>query len=195
MNFFKKIKDAKSHWKNYKDSLKKENYWFHFIVDWIETIVVALVLALLIRHFIIMTSIVPTGSMIPTFKINDRLFVNKFIYRFTTPERGDIVVFKSPKKDKNDYVKRCIGLPGDTIEIKKGIVYINQLPLSLPGVNIQRDYDYKSEITVPDNQYYVLGDNRANSLDSRYWGFVPKENLVGKALFTFWPLNRMRILR
>ena len=132
--------------------------------------------------------------MVPTLNVNDRLFVNKFIYRFKTPERGDIVVFKSITDDK-DYVKRCVGLPGETIEIKKGNVYINGKLFFIPGVKIIRDYDYRDPVTVPENSYYVLGDNRSKSADSRYWGFVPEKNLLGKATFTFWPLNRMRLLR
>ena len=132
--------------------------------------------------------------MVPTLNVRDRLFVNKFVYRFTKPERCDIVVFKSITDDK-DYVKRCIGLPGEKIEIKKGRVYINDELFYLPGVKILRDYDFRDPVIVPENSYYVLGDNRSQSADSRYWGFVPEENLLGKTLFTFWPLNRMRVIR
>ena len=185
-----KIKD----WSEYKSSLKKESWLKYGLAEIAETVFVALPIALLIRHFIIISSLVPTPSMVPTLNVRDRLFVNKFVYRFTKPERGDIVVFKSITDDK-DYVKRCIGLPGEKIEIKKGRVYINDERFYLPGVKILRDYDFRDPVIVPENSYYVLGDNRSQSADSRYWGFVPEENLLGKALFTFWPLNRMRVIR
>ena len=180
---------------NYKVALKEKSNIRYLFVDLLETLVIALVLALIIRQYVIQVSLVPTGSMIPTLNIRDRLFVNKYIYRFNTPERGDIVVFKSPKADGKDYVKRCIGLPGDEIEIIKGYVYVNGKPLVVQGVNIQRDYSFFGPVIVPQDQYFMLGDNRANSQDSRYWGFVPKKDLLGKALFTFWPVSRMYLLR
>ena len=111
------------------------------------------------------------------------------------PTRGEIVVFKSPKGDGKDYVKRCIGLPNEEIEIKKGRVYVDGKELVLKGVEIRRDFSYFGPVIVPDGQYLMLGDNRSNSQDSRYWGFVPKEDLLGKALFTFWPVSRMRLLK
>lgn len=185
-----KIKD----WSEYKTQLKKESWLKYGLAEIAETVFVALPIALLIRHFIIISSLVPTPSMVPTLNVRDRLFVNKLVYRFTKPDRGDIVVFKSITDDK-DYVKRCIGLPGEKIEIKKGRVYINDELFYLPGVKILRDYDFRDPVIVPENSYYVLGDNRSQSADSRYWGFVPEENLLGKALFTFWPLNRMRVIR
>jgi signal peptidase I len=188
-------------WKAYKEKLREKNIWLYRLADTIETFGVALVIALVIRQYVVMSSIVPTGSMIPTLNIKDRLFVNKFVYRFSTPKRGDIVVFKSPRKDKKDYVKRCIGLPGDKVKLEKGYVYINDKPLILAGVNIRRDYYYFDEVIVPTDNYFVLGDNRGHSWDARYWpaaglsGFVPKKDLEGKALFTWWPLNRMRVLQ
>ncbi len=219
----KTIRVQLNKWKLFKKKLKEESFLKYVIVESVETIIVALALALIIRKYIIMTSVVPTGSMIPSLKVKDRLFVNKFIYRFVTPERGDIVVFKSPYKDRKDYVKRCIGLPGDRVKYKKARVYINGDLLVLPGVTIMPERmelteeartsltnaeyqiylntEYKQslmefdEVVVPENSYYMLGDNRANSADSRFWGFVPKKDLLGKAIFTFWPLNRMRILR
>jgi signal peptidase I len=200
----KMIKQKLSDWQQYKSSLKETSLSKYRIIDTVETLLVALVVALVIRHFVVMASVVPTGSMIPTLRIepfHERLFVNKFIYKFSTPKRGDIVVFKSPFNDKKDYVKRCIGLPGDKLKIARGTVYINGKILVIPGVNAYRDYSYFDEIEVPPNNYFMLGDNRSHSLDSRFWKaygyktYVPKENLVGKALFTFWPFNRMRILK
>ena len=204
MKLINLIKQKHNSWLNYKANLKQKNRTYFTIVDTLETLLVALLLALVIRHYIVMSSVVPTGSMIPTLKIepfHERLFVNKFIYRFSDPKRGDIVVFKSPFGDKKDYVKRCIGLPGDKLKIKKGIVYINNQVLMLPGVKVNRDYSYFDEVTVPKDCYFMMGDNRANSADSRFWkaygfsSFVPKKYLQGKAIFTFWPPNRMRVLR
>ncbi len=190
-------------WTELKSKTKEKNVALYHVMDLAEAIVVALVLALLIKHFILQTSVVPTGSMIPTLKIKDRLLVNKFIYRFREPKRAELVVFRSPKGDKKDYVKRCIGLPGETIEIRKGMVYINGELAVIPGATIQRDYSYFGPITLPENAYFMLGDNRSNSYDSRFWeqdasigrSYVPEKDLLGKAFFTFWPLSRMRILR
>ena len=188
-------------YKSFKQDLKEKNKLYYVIVDFIETILVALFFALLIKEYIIQVSVVPTGSMIPTLiggvidKPNDRLFVNKYIYDFSAPNRGDIVVFRSPHQDKKDYVKRCIGLPGETVEIKKGIVFINGKELILNHVDVQNDYDFYPATTIPENSYFVLGDNRGMSQDSRYWGFVRSEDIIGKALFTWWPFNRMRVLK
>ncbi len=171
-----------------------------YIVDFFETILVALIFALMIKEFVIQVSVVPTGSMIPTLiggvegEFNDRLFVNKFVYDFVPPKRGDIVVFESPHQDNKDYVKRCVGLPNETIEIKKGVVYINSKELVLAGVDVQRDYDFYGPIRIPDDHYFMLGDNRSMSQDSRYWGFVPRKSIIGKALFIFWPFKRMKWL-
>jgi signal peptidase I len=181
-------------WKAFKHNLKNRSRILYSMVDFVETILIALGFALLIREYVLMVSLVPSGSMIPTFQIRDRLFVNRFIYRFSVPKRGDIIVFKSIIDDK-DYVKRCIGLPGETIELKSGYVYINEKLLVLAGVDVQRDYTDFGPVTVPEKSYFVLGDNRANSKDSRYWGFVPHDHLMGKSLFTFWPLSQMRVLR
>jgi signal peptidase I len=198
LNFFKK---STSQWKVYKDGLKAKNKFLYYAADFVETVVVALAIALVVKQFIIQVSVVPTGSMIPTLIggdpsiPNERLFVNKFIYDFTAPKRGDIVVFKSPHGDKKDYVKRCIGLPGDTIEIKRGFVFINGKELVLSGVDVQHDYDTFGPVTVPEDSYFMLGDNRAHSMDSRYWGYVTSDDLIGKALFTIWPLTRVRWLK
>ena len=190
----KYFRNKLSQWELYKKSLHQKNKITYHLVDTIEVIIVALAMALLARHFVIQTSLVPTGSMIPTMQIQDRLFVNKFIYRFTPPHRGNIIVFKSPFNDGKDFVKRCIGLPGEKIEIKKGEIYINNRLLVFPGVNIQNDYSYFGPVTIPKDSYFMMGDNRGNSLDSRYWGFVPRKDILGKAMFTFWPLRRMQAL-
>jgi signal peptidase I len=193
---FTKIKNLMQKWHNYKQHLKeKKRILTYILVDVVETIVVALILVLIIRQYLFLTSKIFSGSMEPTMQINDRLFVNKLAYKFTEPKRGDIILFKSPYNDKKDYVKRLIGLPGEKIEIKRGIIYINDVELTFPGVNVQQDYSYYGPEVIPPNSYFAMGDNRFNSADSRVWGFVPKKNLIGEAFFTFWPLNRMQILK
>lgn len=190
------IRSSLNRWKAYKESLRTRNSFVHGFVDLAETLLVALAMALLIKTYIIQTSLIPSGSMIPTMQIGDRLFVNKFIYRFTLPKRGEIVVFRSVKEgDNKDFVKRCVGLPGDEIEIRDGLVFANGVHVTFPGVNVQRDYSQFGPVRVPEGEYFMMGDNRPNSSDSRYWGFVPEDHLLGKALFTFWPLSRMQVLR
>ncbi len=188
-------------WKLFKATFKKKNPKSGAILEWFETLVGAFIIAMILRQFIVQSSLVFSGSMIPTLRSatqsthGDRLIVNKLIYHFNDPHRGDIVLFHSPYKDKKQYVKRLIGLPNETVEIKRGMVYVNEKLLVIPGVTIRRDFSNLKKITVPKNQYFMLGDNRANSADSRVWGFVPKSDLIGEALFIYWPLNRIRWVR
>lgn len=182
--------------------------------EWAESIVIAVILALFIRAFIIQAFKIPSGSMIPTFEIGDRIFVNKFLYGaripFTDirlpavrePRRGDIIVFVSPEPPKKDFVKRLIAIGGESIEIRDGKIVVNaetvNEPLSIASVYYYNRGDYGREgqrIAVPKDSYYALGDNSASSRDSRYWGFVPKKNLIGKAVFIYWPLHRMRVIK
>lgn len=179
--------------------------------EWIESIVIALILALLIRTFVVQAFKIPSGSMIPTFKVGDRIFVNKFLYGarvpFTDlslpsvrdPKRGDIIVFISPEDPKKDFVKRLIAVGGQTVEIRDGKLYIDGKVVDDPAILRSIYYynagDYASEgqvINVPANSYFVLGDNSASSRDSRYWGFVPRKNVLGKVICVYWPLHRMR---
>ncbi len=194
MRMLNHFKSYSARWKAYKENLRETNKLKYWTVDWIETIAVCLVLVFIIRTYIVQTSVVFSSSMYPTMQIGDRLFVNKLIYRLSHPHRGDIVLFYSPFHDGRQYVKRLVALPGEHVRIDKGVVSINGKPLFFPGVNVQPDYDYYAEVVVPKNAYFVLGDNRPNSADSRYWGFVPKSQLLGKAIFTFWPLPRMQML-
>lgn len=184
------------------------------IREWTESIIIALILALLIRTFIVQAFKIPSGSMIPTFQVGDRIFVNKFIYGaripFTDirlpavrqPERGDIMVFVSPEAPKRDFVKRLIARGGEKLEIRSGNIYIDgkqiEVPLSVRSNYYYNRGDYGKEgdvITVPKDSFFVLGDNSANSRDSRYWGFVPKKNLIGRAICIYWPINRMRLIK
>lgn len=184
------------------------------IKEWTESIIIALIIALFIRTFIVQAFKIPSGSMIPTFEIGDRIFVNKFIYGaripFTyirlpalrQPQRGDIIVFVSPEVPKKDFVKRLIAAEGETVEIKNGNIYINGKEIEGP-MSIRSNYYYNrgdygkevSPIKVPEGHYFALGDNSANSRDSRYWGFIPKKNMIGKAILIYWPIQRIRIIR
>lgn len=182
--------------------------------EWTESIIIAVILALIIRTFVIQAFKIPSGSMIPTFKVGDRIFVSKFIYGaripFTDwslpavrkPQRGDIIVFRSPEDKKKDFVKRLIALSGEEVEIRDGRIYINDKAIEEPS-SIRSVYYYNAgefgaegQITkVPEDAYFALGDNSASSRDSRYWGFVPKKNVIGKVLFIYWPVFRMKVIK
>jgi len=183
------------------------------IKEWVESIVIAFILAMFIRTFVIQAFKIPTGSMRPTLLEGDIIMVNKFLYgakvpftdlrlpKVREPKRGDVVVFIYPEDTKKDFIKRLIAFGGETVEIKDGTVYINDKPLVSPMFN-QRYYynrgDFAAEngkIIVPVDTYFVLGDNSASSHDSRYWGFVPKKNLLGEAILIYWPPQRIRIIK
>lgn len=160
----------------------------------IQAIVLAVILAFLIRSFLFQPFFIPSGSMEPTLTVHDRIIVNKIIYRFREPERGDIIVFKYPVDPSRDFVKRLIGKPGDKVEIRNSKVYVNGAEMTekyLPAGMEYSDYNFSQ---VPQNHYLVLGDNRENSEDSRYWGTLPRENIIGRAEMIYWPIDRFRFL-
>ncbi len=214
----------------------------------LKSILLAIFIALLIRSFIFEPFNIPSGSMKPNLLVGDFIFVSKYSYGFSkhslpfslplipgkifsnTPERGDVVVFKTPENNRTDYIKRVIGLPGDKIEIKNGIIFINGSEIlrkklndfidtdnksSNKRVRMYNEYFFNKEINildltdngiadntqlynVPDNHFFVMGDNRDNSQDSRFIstvGFIPYENLVGKAQFIFFSLENARFLQ
>ncbi|MGC8871832.1 MAG: signal peptidase I [Caldimicrobium sp.] len=186
------------------------------IAEWLKSIVIALILALFIRTFIVQAYKIPSGSMIPTLLVGDYLLVNKlsfgirnpikddFLYRWGVPHRQEIVVFTYPEDKKLDFIKRVIGLPGDTVEIINKKVFVNGRPLSEPYVQFTDNTVYPKEISprdnfgpvkVPPGHIFVLGDNRDQSYDSRFWGFVPIHSLKGKALIIYfsWDSEKGRI--
>ncbi len=185
-------------WSSFKIDYRKKRPKSGAVLEWIETLIGAFIIAMILRQFVVQSSLVFSGSMIPTLRSAtqsthaDRLIVNKLVYHFNPPDRGDIVLFNSPYGDGKQYVKRLIGLPNDNVEIRRGMVYINDKLLVIPGVTIRRDFSNLSKQKVPTNSYFMLGDNRSNSADSRVWGFVPKSELIGEALFIYWPFNRIR---
>jgi len=190
-------------------SLKKKSV----LRDWIESIIIAFLLAMVIRAFLVQAFRIPTGSMRMTLIEGDLILVNKLIYgakipftkfnlpAFRQPERGDVIVFVYPEDTKKDFIKRLVGLPGEKIEIRGGSIYVNDKPIADPVFNQVYYYnrgDFALDgkpIIVPMDSYFVLGDNSASSKDSRFWGFVPKGNLLGKALVIYWPPQRIRIIK
>jgi signal peptidase I len=203
-----------------------------FFKEWIEPFLIAAVVALFIRQFVVEAFKIPSGSMIPTLLIGDHLLVNKFIYgpripftderifTWEEPKRGDIIVFKYPENEAKDFIKRVVGLPGDKIEIKKGVLFINDQPIRTTDLGVfnsndqgtaspyhqkpkllqeqlgtinheilylhdQSSYNF-GPILVPKSAVFVMGDNRDNSQDSRVWGFVQENKILGKALIIYW---------
>jgi len=183
------------------------------IREWVESILIAFVLAMIIRTFLVQAFKIPTGSMRMTLIEGDAILVNKFIYgakipftdirlpAVTEPHRGDVIVFIFPQDTKKDFIKRIVGLPGETVEIRNGTIYVNDKPVVDQKLSPQYYYnrgdygDLGKKIHVPNDQFFVLGDNSASSQDSRYWGFVPRSNLLGKAMVIYWPPNRIRLIK
>jgi len=180
--------------------------------EWIESIIIALILALIIRTFAIQAFKIPSGSMRMTLLEGDRLMVSKLGYGpkvpftkkrlpgFSKMKRGDIIVFVYPEDKKRDFIKRLIAFGNEEVEIKEGSIYINGQLITEPA--IKNNYYYNrgeygqlnQKVKVPEGFVFVLGDNSQSSLDSRYWGFVPQENVVGRAEFIYWPFARMRLI-
>ncbi|HEX4916148.1 MAG TPA: signal peptidase I [Vicinamibacterales bacterium] len=180
--------------------------------EYFESILVAVVLALFVRTFVFQAFKIPTGSMKPNLLVGDHLLVNKFIFAPTASglerallpmrpiERGDIVVFKYPEEPERDFIKRVIGLPGDTLELQNQTLLINGQPLNEPYAHylfppaaegrmegdVRRKY---GPVTVPDGHYFMMGDNRDDSQDSRFWGFLPQSYVKGRALFIYWSFD------
>jgi len=182
---------------------------------WITELIVIVIIVLLIRAFVAQAYNIPSGSMQPTLLVGDFILVNKLVYRFSEPQRGDIVVFKYPIDPNIDFIKRIIALPGEEVEVRNNQVFINGKPLPLievgrgeengvrkviyeevlpegkkHKVQFYEDFPFSKRdfgpVVVPPNHYFVMGDNRDNSEDSRYWGFVPRENIVGKAFVIYF---------
>ncbi len=181
--------------------------------EYFESIVVAVILALFVRTFVFQAFKIPTGSMKPNLLVGDHLLVNKFIFAPTASaierallpmraiRRGDIMVFKFPEEPDRDFIKRTIGLPGESIELKNQTVFVNGQALTEPyahylfppadetqtdGFDLRRKF---GPVTVPDGHYFMMGDNRDDSQDSRFWGFLPQSYVKGRALFIYWSFD------
>ena len=178
--------------------------------EYIEAIIIAVVIAFFVRSFFIQAFKIPSGSMEPTLLVGDHLLVNRLSYvakvpfsdtvmfEFGEPKRGDVIVFRWPKDRSKDFIKRVIAIPGDRLEIKGKEIFINGSKINDPwGHFIDKKYSFQSllirenlgPVVIPKDSYFVLGDNRDNSQDSRYWGFVEKSDLVGKALIIYFSWN------
>ena len=167
------------------------------VFEWVGLVVLALVIALLIKTFLFQAFYIPSESMVPTLKIHDRVLVNKLSYKLHPVHRGDIVVFKAPPHADpgiDDLVKRVVGLPGDVVSGRGGHVYIDgkRLPETyLPDGVTTSTFGSRR---VPKNSYWVMGDNRGNSKDSRVFGFITKKQIVGRVFLRIWPLTRIDIM-
>ena len=158
-----------------------------FIRELLITLALAVAIFLVLQTTI-QSSIVDGSSMLPGLENGQRLIVNKAVYHFTSPERGDIIIIHPPVAPQRQWVKRVIGLPGDTIEVKKGLVYVNNIPLEEPYIKAPPQYTL-APYEVPADNYFVMGDNRNNSTDSHYRWTVTRENIVGEVWLRIWPLN------
>ncbi|MEO0349069.1 MAG: signal peptidase I [Cyanobacteria bacterium P01_A01_bin.15] len=158
-----------------------------------KLVVIAVAIAVVVRLFIAEPRFIPSNSMDPTLHIGDRLLIEKLSYRFHSPHRGDIVVFEPPPqlqaigyRREQAFIKRIIGLPGDTLAVHRGQVYRNSQPLEESYILASLTYEMGA-LTVPDDALFVMGDNRNDSNDSHIWGFLPTDNLIGRATLRFWP--------
>lgn len=163
--------------------------------DTVDSIVVAFVVAMIIRAFFIQAYKIPSGSMLNTLLIGDHLLVNKAAYYFSEPKKGDIIVFEYPLEPEKDFIKRVIGTPGDKIKMINKKVYVNSEPQDEKYTRYETNFSFPpeqnprdnfEEFTVPEGKYFVMGDNRDSSFDGRYWGFVSKDMIKGKALIIYW---------
>ena len=163
------------------------------ILEFLVILLVSFVLVFgFVRPFVVEAFWIPSASMVPTLKYGDRVLVNKFIYRFTEPQRGDSIVFKSVEGDGQDLIKRVVGVPGDEIAVRRGKLFVNGEPQNEPYVNKKfPDRSFYAPTTVPKDHVFAMGDNRANSQDSRVFGPVPEENIEGEAFLRFWPPHRI----
>jgi len=183
------------------------------IREWVDAIVIALILAFFVRVFFFEFYKIPTGSMIPTLMPGDRILVSKITYGprvpfigiripgLRKPKRGEVIVFISPPERNKSYVKRVVGLPGEEVEIKFGSIYINGEEIT--DVNIRKNYYYNrgqfgaedNLVKIAEDSYFVLGDNSASSRDSRFWGSAPFRDVLGKAVLIWWPPKRIRLIK
>ncbi len=160
--------------------------------SWFRDVLLAFATAIFIVIFVIQPVKVEGTSMQPRLVDQERIFVNRFIYRFSDIHRGDVVVFWYPKDRSKSFIKRVLAIPGDDLEIRYGSVYVNGQKVDEPYLKPEyRDHESYPKVIVRPDQYFVLGDHRNSSNDSRNWGFVPRELIYGKAVFSYWPMSRV----
>ena len=171
------------------------------IRQYTEAFLIAILLAVVIRTFVVQAFKIPSGSMLPTLQIGDHLLVNKFLYWFTDPQRGDVIVFRFPQDEGRDFIKRVIALPGDKVEVRGKRVYVNDKPVqesyavhldSSMQENPHSPRDNFAPVQAPSGQLFMMGDNRDYSMDSRFWGFLEIKKIKGKAFIIYWSWDRER---
>lgn len=186
------------------------------VMEYVDSGFIAILLALVIRTFFLQAFKIPSGSMESTLLIGDHLLVNKFVYgtplpfsdrrvlKIHDPRRGEIIVFRYPENPRKDFIKRCQGLPGDLIEIRDKVLYVNGQPkqesyttfrdlrILPPEISPRDNY---GPVTVPADSFFMMGDNRDYSADSRFWGFLPRKLIKGKAWVIYWPISRWRVIK
>lgn len=172
-----------------------------FFLDIIETIVIALAVFVVVYLFLFQPHQVKGNSMVPNFHDGEYILTDKITYRFRAPQRGEVIVFKSPRNQEIDFIKRIIGLPGEKVKLNNGDIFINGKKLTenyfLDPISTRPGSVFKEgqENLIPLNNYFVLGDNRSHSSDSREWGTVSVENIIGKAFLRYWPLNKIDLIK
>lgn len=175
---------------------------YYFLLDTVQTFLIAAAVFLVIYVFLFRPFEVKGESMYPNFYDKEYVLTNLISLRFQNPTRGDVIVFKAPPDPEKDYIKRIIAIPGDTVSIKDSLVYVNgniydesvyikQNVKTYPGAFLTEGKTVK----VPEKEYFVMGDNRLYSSDSREWGFVKQSAIIGDSMFVYWPLNRMRVIK
>ena len=167
-----------------------------FLFETLEIIIVALILSWGLRSTVVEAVTIPTGSMLPTIQLQDRLVVDELSYKLSEIKRGDVIVFHplaTVDSSGDLWIKRVIGVPGDKVEIKEGMVLVNDQALTEPYEMAKPNYTF-GPLVIPKDSYFVLGDNRNDSVDSHYWGVLPAKNVVGRALFRYWPLKSFGLL-
>jgi signal peptidase I len=185
-----------------KKTVAKKRSTLRSTIDWIVVLAIATTIALVVRAFVVQTYFIPSASMYPTLKVGDRILVLKAAYRFTTPATGDVIVFRAPADERtqcdspevDDLVKRIIGTPGETIWSHGNTIYVNGHVLDQRWSHVNPIGQPIRKQLIPANDYFVMGDNHPESCDSRVWGYVPRANIIGKAVLIFWPLSRISII-
>ena len=174
--------------------------FFNFIFEIFKTAILALVIVFPIRYFLFQPFIVSGNSMYPGFENGDYLIVDEISYRMREPERGEVIIFRAPDQASSRYIKRIVGLPGETIEISDGVIIISN---DTGVVEVLDESEYLSglprtsgqlKVSLEENQYFVLGDNRMFSSDSRSWGTLPKDNIIGRAFLRAWPADSLAVI-
>lgn len=183
---------------NHTDTEKDKGSFLKELLQWAAAIILAAAVAIFADNFLIVNAQIPSGSMEDTIMPGDRIVGNRLAYAVSDPQRFDVIIFRYPDDESQLFIKRIIGLPGETVEIVDGKIYIDGSDQPLKDVETKEPTSgtfgpYK----VPENSYFVMGDNRNNSLDSRYWKntFVSRDEILGKAVFRYWPLTEIKLIR